>query len=267
MPRREWFHPLRQLQLPVVVLAAVSAAVLAWLAWLLVQQDAALEGQRQVDRLQQATETASAALRVAVADLPALAAQGAHGAQEAQGARGSLLHLDLRPGGVELAHGARLLFFPDPRVDASGMRVAQAFDAAEALEFRGDLARALAAYERIASSGGNAATTATAIARVARVQRKMGRFERYLVATIIPAPTPSPAAARGTSSASTEAPYTALIPVSGGTPIRLALPPGVTSAAISPDGRQAVFVAGESAHAVWAVRNLLPPATTAAVTK
>jgi hypothetical protein len=139
MSGREWFHPQRQLQLAVIVLAGVSAAVLAWLAWLLVQQDAALERQRQADRLQQAADTASAALRVSIADLPAVAAQGTppphvtpRGPQAESPTDGGasaalqdacvaslLLHVELLPSGVSLPPASRVLFVPGPGPDSA----------------------------------------------------------------------------------------------------------------------------------------------------
>ena len=206
MPGREWFHPQRQLQLAVTVLAGVSAAGLAWLAWLLVQQDAALERQRQADRLQQAADTASAALRVSIADLPALAAQvtslqgvasggpsaarpaggEASATLQAQGTASLLLHVDLLPSGVSLPPASRVLFVPGPGDTSSGARSlgsreASRFDLIETLEFRGDLAGALAAYQRLAAAHTSTVTTATAIARIARVQRKLGRLDAALV--------------------------------------------------------------------------------------
>ena len=70
---REWLHPHRQLLLALVAVAIVSAGALGWLGWLLIQQDAALARQQETDRLQQQAETAAAALRASLADLPRLA--------------------------------------------------------------------------------------------------------------------------------------------------------------------------------------------------
>ena len=166
---REWLHPQRQLLVAVVVVAIVSAGALAWLAWLLVQQDAALERQRQSDRLQQAADGAAAAIRVAIADLPARAAIDA----VPPGASGDgLLLAELRPSGVVLPGGTRLLFLPG--VPAPASAVGPAYDAAEALEFGGDLPAALRLYERAARSGADA-SRAAALVRVARVQRKLRR--------------------------------------------------------------------------------------------
>ena len=169
MPVRSWLPPQRQLLVAVVVVAIVSAGALAWLAWLLVQQDAALERQRQSDRLQQAADGAAAAFRVAIADLPARAAIDAlpHGASD-----DGLLLAELRPSGVSLPAGSHVLFVPDAPVMAS--TVAPALGAAEALEFGGDLPAALRQYQ-IAAASGTDTSRAAALVRVARVQRKLRR--------------------------------------------------------------------------------------------
>jgi signal transduction histidine kinase len=166
---REWRHPQRQLLVAVVVVAVVSAGALAWLAWLLVQQDAALERQRLSDRLQQSADGAAAAIRVAVADLPARAAVDA----PPPGATGDgLLLAEIRPFGVVLPEGARVLFLPGAPTATHG--VTPAFGAAEALEFGGDLPGALRLYQ-IATASGADASRAAALVRAARVQRKMRR--------------------------------------------------------------------------------------------
>ena len=169
MPIRAWLPPQRQLLVAVVAVAIVSAGALAWLAWILVQQDAALERQYEADRLQQIADRTAAAIRVAVADLPARAVQGASSA----GAETSGLFLvDLLPDGAALPPGARVLFVPG--LAAAPGAAAPDFTAAEAQEFGGDPEGALRAYER-AVSADSSPRRAAALARVARVQRKLGR--------------------------------------------------------------------------------------------
>jgi signal transduction histidine kinase len=166
----EWLQPPRQLLLAVVVVAVVSAGVLCWLGWLLVQQDAALERQRQADRLQQAADRAALAMRVALADLPARATQPATPGAAAGSLGVGLLRARMDASGLILAQGAGVLFVP-AGAGPGGVPVVD-FAAAEALEFGGDLAGALGAYQSVPprSEGPRAAA---ALARVARVQRKL----------------------------------------------------------------------------------------------
>ncbi len=170
----DWLQPQRQLLLAVVVVAVLSAVALGWLGWLLLEQDAGLERQRRADRLQQAADTTAAAMRVAVAGLPARAAQAA--AATPSPADG-LLRAALEPGGVTVRNGGHALWVPG---DAGTTDTSPAFFGdGEVLEFGGDLQGALRAYQRVADEGRDG-RVAPALARVARVQRKLGRAEAAL---------------------------------------------------------------------------------------
>lgn len=163
MRLRDWLHPYRQLLLALLAVAAVSAVAFGWLGWLLIQQDAALGRQRESDRLQQRAETAAAALRALLADLPRLA-----GTTATSGPEEGVLRADLTARGVRLMGGARVLWEPQ----ALSAREASSADleAAETQEFGGDLPGALAAYARLVGHGPH---HAAALARLARVERKL----------------------------------------------------------------------------------------------
>ncbi len=167
----EWLQPQRQLLLAVVVVAVLSAGALGWLGWLLVQQDDALERRRQADRLQQAADRAASAVRVAIADLPARAAQSR---EDAASSAAGLLRASFDATGVTLRDGGRVLWLPGNA--ATSDTPSAAFVDAEVLEFGGDLQGALRAYQRVAAEGRDG-RVAPALARVARVQRKLGRAE------------------------------------------------------------------------------------------
>jgi hypothetical protein len=163
---REWLHPHRQLLLALVAVAIVSAGALGWLGWLLITQDAVLARQQETDRLQQRAETAAAAVRASLADLPRLAASTSAALSPSDG----VLRVDLTARGVFVRSDARVLWVPPGtnRVEEPSAGV----DDAEAREFNGDVTGALLAYERVVR---NRPHDASAVARVARVLRKLHR--------------------------------------------------------------------------------------------
>jgi Tfp pilus assembly protein PilN len=108
---REWLHPHRQLLLALVAVAIVSAGALGWLGWLLITRDAALAQQQAADRLQQRAETAAAALRASLADLPRLAASTDASLSPSDG----ILRVDLTARGVLVRGDARVLWVPQGR--------------------------------------------------------------------------------------------------------------------------------------------------------
>jgi len=113
-------------------------------------------------------------MRVALADLPARAAQSAAGpaATRTGGDGVGLLRADLHASRLTLADDAGVLFVPAQATP--GEVPAVDLGAAESSEFGGDLEGALRAYERVASAS-EGQRAATALARVARVQRKLGQ--------------------------------------------------------------------------------------------
>src|SRR5215467_7461131 len=69
MTIREWFRPPRHILAIFAVAAPVSAAALGWLGWMLLNQEQAVEKQRQRDRLEQAADRAAAQMQPALAGL------------------------------------------------------------------------------------------------------------------------------------------------------------------------------------------------------
>lgn len=151
-----------------IVVAVVSAGALVGLGWLLVQQDAAIERQRQADLRQQRADRVASEMRAALADVSGPAAAETDG----------LLRAEFFGGRLVLPPGGRVLYQPlPPTTDVVPRELA----VAETLEFRGDLASALAAYEGLAR-GATRVVAAVALARVGRVERKLGRADRALAA-------------------------------------------------------------------------------------
>src|SRR5687767_9704874 len=66
---RHWLRPPRHALSIFVAVAVVSAAALAWLMWLLLEQDKAVELQRRQERLEQAADRAAAVMQAALSEL------------------------------------------------------------------------------------------------------------------------------------------------------------------------------------------------------
>ena len=163
---REWLHPHRQLLLALVAVATVSAGALGWLGWLLIQQDARLGRQQQAERSQQQAEIVAAAIRASIADLPRLAAVS----PDAGPADDGTLRAVLGPHGVSVREPSRVLWLPQTPEPSD--RTSIDLGSAEAKELHGDLAGALRGYLRATRTRPD---DATALARIARVQRKLGQ--------------------------------------------------------------------------------------------
>jgi signal transduction histidine kinase len=171
MPRDRWFEPPRRVLVLFLVVTLVPAAALAWLSWQLLKQDQALETQRVEERLDGAADLIAGALdrrlNEAVDRLPALAEP----AVEA-------LAVTCLPDAVEVTPGGRLLYYPV--VPASEEPSPDAFDAAEALEFRQqNLAGAIAEYRSLARAA-SLPIRAGALVRLGRTLRRSGRHAEAL---------------------------------------------------------------------------------------
>jgi signal transduction histidine kinase len=155
----------------VLLLAVVvpPAATLAWLGTRLLQQDRSLLAQREQDRRVAAVTAAVHALETALADaerrLPDAAVPD------------GMVRLRFRPLGVEGDPADRVAWLPAPppmrAVETGPLRDA------EALEFRGESARALEAYQRF-SGASDPGVRAAALVGAARVHRKQGRWDEAL---------------------------------------------------------------------------------------
>lgn len=175
MQFREWFRPPRHVLAIFLAVALVSAGALAWPAWLLLEQDKAVEIQRRQERLEQAADSAAAVMQGSLVDLEfQLASNRGRMADPPSG----VLIFGVDRGGMTVRPEGGLLYYPEaPRAAEAP---AGAFAEAEQMEFaRKDLAAAAHVYSRLAADA-NAAVRAGALTRLARVGRKMQDSEAAL---------------------------------------------------------------------------------------
>lgn len=151
-----------------LAVALVSATAMGWLGWLLLEQDKALDVQRQRERIEQAADRAAAVMQRALADLQSAA--GSEFARDASAPPG-VLTISLAPDGTVVAPEGRLLHVPVRRAvhEAS----TPAFSEGEQLEFSSsDLGGAAHAYSRL-SAARDVGVRAGALLRLSRVHRKL----------------------------------------------------------------------------------------------
>jgi signal transduction histidine kinase len=163
MNLRNWFRPPRHALAIFVAVTVVSAAALAWLMWLLLEQDKAVELQRRQERLEQAADRAAAVMQAALGEL-----------DHASNLPGGVIAVSLQSDGVRVQPPNRLLYYPtSPRPD----QVADSrFAEGEKAEFaRNDLTAAADSYSRLTADPEDA-VRAEALARLARVRRKSKDF-------------------------------------------------------------------------------------------
>ncbi len=177
MAFREWFYPPRLVLTIFLGVAVVSAGALGWLAWLLFEQDRALEVQRHQERLEQAADRAAAVMQSALADLE-LQLNSDPG-RTSEPPAGALIFIT-GPTGVLIHPDGGLLYYPEPpQVPESPTAP---FVEAEQAEFvRKDLVAAGSLYTALAS-GADPAVRAGALARLARIRRKEQHPEAALAA-------------------------------------------------------------------------------------
>ena len=168
MQVRDWLRPPRQLLVAFLAVALVSAAALGWLGWLLLEQDKALDVQRQRERIEQAADRAAAVLQRSLADLQSFV--GREFAGDASPPPG-VVTISLTPDGRVAAPQGSLLHVPV----RGAVREAPpaAFSEGEQLEFSGsDLGGAARVYARL-SAARNVSVRAGALVRLSRVRRKL----------------------------------------------------------------------------------------------
>ena len=165
-----------QLLMLFVLLSAIPLVALGWLGWHLLEQDRALETQRLRERLDNSSSLVARELERGFAAWEDLLSTAAQGNSAALPAGAALIIFDSR--GVAARQGAPLPYYPvvlpqhEPPADA--------FVAAEALEFREEnLAKAAASYRALASSR-DPGIRAGALMRLARCLRKQGRLKESL---------------------------------------------------------------------------------------
>ena len=156
-----------------VLLAGLPLAVLGWLGWHLVDEDRAIENQREKARLESSADVVAQQLDQGLTAWYDLLAQG----DPAPLPRDSVL-LIFDSTGVIRQQGIRLPWYP--QVPAAPEAPASVFAEAELEEYReGDIAKAAAAYRRIAADG-NPQIRAAALMRLARSLRKQRKIREAL---------------------------------------------------------------------------------------
>jgi len=166
MRLRNWFRPPRHVLAIFLAVAVVSAGALGWLAWLLLEQDRALELQRRQERLERVADRAVAVMQSALADLELRL-----GSAQVTLPPPGILMVSLGSGNVVARPEGSLLYYPEP----ARLREAPlaGFAETEQIEFgRKDLAAAAARYARWAADP-DPGVRAAALTRLARVRRKL----------------------------------------------------------------------------------------------
>jgi signal transduction histidine kinase/predicted negative regulator of RcsB-dependent stress response len=183
----DWLRPPRHLVILFLGIALVLVCTLAWLGWRLFDQDRALEEQRVQVRLEHAADVVAGAFtrrfravddRLAeLVDLPAAELASAAG-QFADSFSQHAVLLIVTDDALRVYPDRRLLYHPI--VPLSAEPDTRVFAAGEAFEFRQrNLSEAIRAYRRLAQSP-DTAIRAGALLRLARSERKAGRFDAAL---------------------------------------------------------------------------------------
>jgi len=161
-----------------VIIMGIPLLAFGWLGWRLLEQDRALENQRQRERLENAAGLLARELDRGLAAWEELLPAVAQGTPVALPADALALVFDA--GGVRQDRGFRLPYYP--LVPSSPETFGSIFAAAEAQEFRdGDLAAAAEAYRHLASTK-DLRVRAAALMRLARCLRKQQRIQDALAA-------------------------------------------------------------------------------------
>ncbi len=177
MALRQWFRPPRHVLTIFLSVAVVSAGALGWLAWLLVEQDRALEVQRRQERLEQAADRATAVMQGALADLELQL--NSNSARTSESPPGVVIVIT-DPTGIVVRPDGGLLYYPEPGQAPESPTAP--FVQAERAEFaRRDLVVAGSLYAALAS-GADTPVRARALAGLARVHRKGQRPDAALAA-------------------------------------------------------------------------------------
>jgi signal transduction histidine kinase len=167
MTVRDWLRPPRHLLAAFFGVALVSAGTLAWLAVQVVRQDAALETQRQRERLEQAADRTAAFMQQSLSALdPHLG--GALPSTDQLPPHVSFVAIEARD--VQLIPDKSLPYVPGRASAVAEQR--ELFAEGERREFAArDLSGARAEYQRLAGTS-HAAIRAGALVRLARIARK-----------------------------------------------------------------------------------------------
>jgi signal transduction histidine kinase len=163
MPARR-LQPPRRLLGAFVAVALASAGALGWLGWLLLRQDAALDVQRQQDRVEQAADRAAAAMQRSIVDLQARV--GSPAATLPAG----VVSISITASGITASPAGAVLYYPTRAPEEP--LPASTFSDGERLEFAASNPRGAGdEYLRLAAAR-DARIRAAALMRLARARRK-----------------------------------------------------------------------------------------------
>jgi signal transduction histidine kinase len=161
----DWIHPPRHVLAVFAAVAIVSAGALAWLGSLLLAQDKDVELLRRRERLERAADRASASMQRALAEIELLL--GSHAPNPPSG----VLILRETSSGIAARPEGSLLYYPEPPHSLEASR--DVFSGAEQVEFaQMNPAAAAESYLRLTADP-DVAIRAGALARLARVRRKL----------------------------------------------------------------------------------------------
>lgn len=170
-------NPLQLLAL-FVLLSGIPLAALGWLGWRVLEQDRALETQRERERMDNAASLVTRELDRGLTAWEAMLPAAAGG--QAVTLPPDAVFLLIAPDGVTQHQGVPLPYYP--QVPAAVGASATAFAAAEDLEFRTlNLSAAVTGYRALAGSN-DTSIRAAALMRLARGLRKQARMSDALAA-------------------------------------------------------------------------------------
>jgi tetratricopeptide (TPR) repeat protein len=167
---RAWLGAPKRLLWSFVLLLLLPAAAVAWLGVQLLEQDREIEARRIAERRERAADRAIAEIEKAVAATERQLSGAANTVPILPG--DDAVVVTMAAGGVEAAPRQHLLY--QPQLPVGPPEPSNAFDAAQGLEFAGDLEGAATAYRALAGSPAED-VRAGALLRLARTLRKTGR--------------------------------------------------------------------------------------------
>ena len=159
------------------LLTLVSVSALGWFGWRLFEQERLVETQRSQERLEQAADRTSMALRGTLAETGERLSEWEPGTGANLPMKAELL-IQIRGNSLVLQPETRLLYYPQASTDLEANP--SIFTQAEMFEFAQDQrAEALHIYQRLAVSP-NTAIRAGALLRMARVLRSVNRKDQSI---------------------------------------------------------------------------------------
>ncbi|MEK7750488.1 MAG: hypothetical protein AAB654_01135, partial [Acidobacteriota bacterium] len=166
MSLRLWFQAPRRVLVLFVTITLVPAAALGWLGWRTLEQNRALDHQREIEGLELLADRISAVLDRALADLGGRLDTGAASLPE------NTILLSAGPKDLEATPAGRLVYYP---VAPAGTESPPArFAAADDLELRRKDPAAAIALLRLEIRNRDPSVRAAALLRLGRNEKKLG---------------------------------------------------------------------------------------------